>query len=238
MYLDQTIYDTIVLANWNGGIVSADEVTATVQMGPGQDIRWKLESEDSVFLIIPTSDIATIVFDLEEGHNSFFLEVDSLNETDEYYLSVVRDTIPPLITLSEKANRSSTLETTRIFEGTCEGGANILIWSDVDSQAMTCPSSGTFSVEMDILDVPGLHDIYVISTDSANNEASSKTSVLKQNWPDWAIDDAKNKGPMLIWFSLAGFLVSSCVLLAIRRILIKEDNNEISALDPDFDLMP
>jgi len=238
MYLDQTIYDTIVLANWNGGIVSADEVTATVQMGPDQDIRWKREAEDRMFLIIPTSDIVTIVFDLEEGYNSFLLEVDSLNETDEYYLSVVRDTIPPLITLGEKTNRSSTLETTRIIEGFCEGGANILIWSDVDSQAMTCPSSGTFSVEMDILDVPGLHDINVISTDSANNEASSKTTVLKQNWPEWAVDDAKNKGPMLIWLSLAGFLVSSCVLLAIRRILINGDNNEISALDSDFDPIP
>lgn len=207
-------------------------------MGPDQDIRWKREAEDRMFLIIPTSDIVTIVFDLEEGYNSFLLEVDSLNETDEYYLSVVRDTIPPLITLGEKTNRSSTLETTRIIEGFCEGGANILIWSDVDSQAMTCPSSGTFSVEMDILDVPGLHDINVISTDSANNEASSKTTVLKQNWPEWAVDDAKNKGPMLIWLSLAGFLVSSCVLLAIRRILINGDNNEISALDSDFDPIP
>ena len=39
-----------------------------------------------------------------------------------------------------------------------------------------------------------------------------------QNWPEWAIDDARNMGPMLIWFSIAGLMVLTSTVLAVRRL--------------------
>ena len=96
------------------------------------------------------------------------------------------------------------------------------VWSDVDSIALICPSSGMFSVEIDIVSTPGQHDVHAISSDYANNEASSMTTVLKQDWPEWAIDDAKNMGPMMGWFSLTGLILAVCVVLITRRILAKK----------------
>ena len=53
-------------------------------------------------LVIPSSVIEDVTFDLKEGENKFTVEVDSLNETDTYYLTVVRDTIPPVISIEER----------------------------------------------------------------------------------------------------------------------------------------
>lgn len=153
-------------------------------------------------LLFPESDVERISFELVEGENRFTLLVGSLDETDTYELSVVRDTIAPIISIEEKTNRTSTLSKLRVVEGTCEGGTNTMVWSDVDSNSFVCPSNGTYSVELEIIDSPGEHDIYVISTDHANNEASAEIEVLMQQWPEWAIDDARNMGPMLIWLSL------------------------------------
>ena len=139
-----------------------------------------------------------------------------------YYLSVVRDTVPPVISIEERVNRTTTLAQTRVVQGVCEGGTNLLVWSEIQSIALKCPSSGTFSVEIDILETPGEYDIHVISTDFANNEARAVTTVLMQDWPDWAIDDAKNMGPMLGWFSLAGLLLGASMIVLIRRTLVKE----------------
>ena len=69
---------------------------------------------------------------------------------------------------------------------------------------------------MEILNTPGKHIIYVISTDYANNEASAQIEVLMQEWPEWAIDDARSMGPMLIWFSIAGLLIFTSTILAVR----------------------
>ena len=106
----------------------------------------------------------------------------------------------------------------RVIEGTCESGTNTLVWSDVDSSSLVCPSNGSFSVQLEILNTPGKHTIYVISTDHANNEASAEIEVLMQNWPEWAIDDARSMGPMLIWFSIAGLLIFTSTILAVRRL--------------------
>ena len=222
MELSSKIYDTLILANWNGGIVSSEEVTARIQLGPDQQIRWSEESSSEYNLVIPSSVIEDVTFDLREGENKFTIEVDSLNETDMYYLTVVRDTIPPVITIEERVNRTTTLAQTRVVQGVCEGGTNLLVWSEIQSIALKCPSSGTFSVEIDILEPPGEYDIHVISTDFANNEARAVTTVLMQDWPDWAIDDAKNMGPMLGWFSLAGLLLGASIILVIRRTLVRE----------------
>ncbi len=236
MELNSTIYDTLVIANWNGGIVSSEEVTAKVQLGPDQTIRWSEERSDGFNLVIPSSVIGDVTFDLREGENKFILEVDSLNETDIYHLTVVRDTIPPAISIEERINRTSALSKTRIIQGICEGGANVLVWSDVDSIALICPSSGMFSVEIDIVSTPGQHDVHAISSDYANNEASSMTTVLKQDWPEWAIDDAKNMGPMLGWFSLTGLILAVCVVLITRRILAKKVGTSEVEEDPALEM--
>tara|TARA_B100000989_G_scaffold219871_1_gene167757 strand:- start:25 stop:693 length:669 start_codon:yes stop_codon:yes gene_type:complete len=222
MELNSKIYDTLILANWNGGIVSSEEVTAKIQLGPDQKIRWSEERSSEFNLVIPSSVIEDVTFDLREGENKFTVEVDSLNETDTYYLRVVRDTIPPVISIEERVNRTTSLAQTRVVQGVCEGGTNLLVWSEIQSIALTCPSSGTFSAEIDILEPPGEYDIHVISTDFANNEARAVTTVLMQDWPDWAVDDAKNMGPMLGWFSLAGLLLVASMILVIRRTLIRE----------------
>ena len=218
MSLDESIYDTLVLANWNGGIVSSTEVMATIQLGPGQEITWSKHASGETNLLMPESDVETISFELEEGENRFTLLVGSLDQTDTYELSVVRDTIPPAINIEERTNRTSTLSKMRVIEGTCESGTNTLVWSDVDSSSLVCPSNGSFSVQLEILNTPGKHTIYVISTDHANNEASAEIEVLMQNWPEWAIDDARSMGPMLIWFSIAGLLIFTSTILAVRRL--------------------
>ena len=161
----------------------------------------------------------TISFELEEGENRFTLLVGSLDQIDIYELSVVRDTIPPIINIEERTNRTSTLSRIRVIEGTCESGTNTLVWSDVDSASVICPlQTAAFSVQLAILNTPGKHTINVISTDHANNEASAEIEVLMQNWPEWAIDDARNMGPMLIWFSIAGLMVLTSTVLAVRRL--------------------
>ena len=218
MSLDESIYDTLVLANWNGGIVSSTEVMATIQLGPGQEITWSKYASGETNLLMPESDVETISFELEEGENRFTLLVGSLDQKDAYELSVVRDTIPPSINIEERTNRTSTLSKFRVIEGTCETGTNTLVWSDVDSFSLVCPSNGSFSVQLEILNTPGKHIIYVISTDYANNEASAQIEVLMQEWPEWAIDDARSMGPMLIWFSIAGLLIFTSTILAVRRL--------------------
>ena len=223
MELSSKIYDTLILGNWNGGIVSSEEVTAKIQLGPDQQIRWSEERSSEFNLVIPSSVIEDVTFDLREGENKFTVEVDSLNETDTYYLTVVRDTIPPVISIEERGNRTTSLAKTRVVQGVCEGGTNLLVWSEIQSIAFTCPSSGAFSVEIDILEPPGEYDIHVISTDFANNEAGAVTTVLMQDWPEWAIDDAKNMGPMLGWFSLGGLFLGVSMIFVIRRTLVRND---------------
>ncbi len=56
-----------------------------------------------------------------------------------------------------------------------------------------------------------------------------------QDWPDWAVDDAKNMGPMLGWFSLAGLLVIAIVLLSVRRIFSKNEYPSLEAEESDPD---
>ena len=216
--LNESVYDTLVLANWNGGIVPYTEVMATVQLGPGQEITWSRHASEETNLLLPESDVETISFELEEGENRFSLLVGSLDQIDIYELSVVRDTIPPIINIEERTNRTSSLSRIRVIEGTCESGTNTLVWSDVDSVSVICPPNGAFSIQLAILNTPGKHTINVISTDHANNEASAEIEVLMQNWPEWAIDDARNMGPMLIWFSIAGLMVLTSTVLAVRRL--------------------
>ena len=141
MTLDDSIYDSVVIANWNGGLVSSDSVQATIQRGPDQEIWWNLAGSSEMNLITPGMDVVTIDFELVEGDNQFQVSIESLHEVDSYSLSVVRDTTAPELTLWEITNRTSNLEAERVVSGTCERGSNVMIWSDVDSHQFVCPVS-------------------------------------------------------------------------------------------------
>ena len=224
MTLEDSIYDSVVIANWNGGLVSSDSVQATIQRGPDQEIWWNLAGSSEMNLITPGMDVVTIDFELVEGDNQFQVSIESLHEVDSYSLSVVRDTTAPDLTLWEITNRTSNLEAERVVSGTCERGSNVMIWSDVDSHQFVCPVSEEFSILVEVLKSAGEHQIYALSTDSANNEVRISISVLNQVWSDWAIEDARAGGPMMWWFSLgfigllAAVLIPS-VTLARRRSL-------------------
>jgi subtilisin family serine protease len=222
MTLDDSIYDSVVIANWNGGLVSSDSVQATIQRGPDQEIWWNLAGSSEMNLIAPGMDVVTIDFELIEGDNQFKISIESLHEVDSYSLSVVRDTTAPDLTMWEVTNRTSNLETERVVSGTCERGSNVMIWSDVDSHQFVCPVSEEFNVLIEVLNSAGEHQISALSTDSANNEMRMSITVLNQVWSDWAIEDARAGGPMMWWFSLgfvgllAAVLIPS-VTLARRR---------------------
>ena len=62
--------------------------------------------------------------------------------------------------------------------------------------------------------------------------------VLEQEWIDWAIEDARNSGPMLWWFSLAAIALLSVTVLPLtvlrrrraRRLRIEEHGPDIEEI--------
>ena len=84
MTLEDSIYDSVVIANWNGGLVSSDSVQATIQRGPDQEIWWNLAGSSEMNLITPVMDVVTIDFELVEGDNQFQVSIESLHEVDSY----------------------------------------------------------------------------------------------------------------------------------------------------------
>ena len=151
--------------------------------------------------------------ELDEGENKFLIEIESLDHFDNYTLSIVRDTIPPSLTMEERSNRTSTLEVQRVVTGTCERDAFVMVWSNSDSVDFICDSSGLFEVVIGIPEAPGIHTISALTSDGANNENSASIEVLEQEWIDWALDDARDSGPMLWWFSLAGILLALLIVV-------------------------
>ena len=235
MSLEDSIYDSVIIANWNGGLVSLDTVQATIQRGPDQEIWWSDYSSE-MNLITPGMDVVYLEFELVEGDNQFVVNIESLHEIDTYYLSVVRDTTSPELTIWEVSNRTSPLESKRMVSGTCERGANVLIWSDVDSHQFVCPISEEYTIEVMVLESPGEHAISALSTDSANNEIRLEISVLKQEWADWAIEDARSGGPMMWWFSLAFILLLSAVVAPATALARRRSKSRrIASHGPDLD---
>lgn len=236
MTLDASIYNTHVAANWNGGIMAIDEVLATVQRGPDQTIRWSRSDSGEVNLIDPGAAIVILNFELVEGENQFLIEVEALDHFDNYVLSIVRDTISPPLTMAEKVNRTSTLETERVLTGTCESNAPVMIWTEVQSIDFICDSSGQFEVTVEIPDAPGTHVINALTSDSANNDNSTSTEILKQDWMDWAIEDARDSGPMLWWFSLAA--IAAVLLVTVPTVVIRRRSSRAERMleqDPNLD---
>ena len=236
MMLAASIYATHVTANWNGGIMAIDEVQATLQRGPDQEIWWSRTDSEQRNLIEPGAQIVMLNFELFEGENQFVIEIEALDHFDNYTLSIVRDTIPPVLAMQERVNRTSTLETERVLTGSCEPNAPVMIWTEVESLDFTCNSSGLFEIAIGIPDTPGSHIINALTSDSANNENSASIEVFEQDWIDWAIEDARGSGPMLWWFSAAAIAVVLLVTVptvAIRRRRAKMES--ILEHGPDID---
>ena len=55
--------------------------------------------------------------------------------------------------------------------------------------------------------------------DHAKNTNSTEIYLIKQDWVDWAVEDATGSGPMLVWFSLALLLLVSTSCISIHQIL-------------------
>ena len=236
MVLESSIYSTHVSANWDGGVMAIDEVEATLQRGPDQEIWWRRADSEQRILIAPGAQIVPLTFELQEGENQFIIEIEALDHFDNYTLSIVRDTIPPVLTMEEIVNRTSTLETQRVISGTCEPNAPVMIWSETESIEFNCNSQGVYEIVIGIPDRPGTHTIDSLTSDSANNENSATIEVMEQDWIDWAIDDARDSGPMLWWFSLSAIVLLLIIVIptvAVRRRRAQSDR--ILEQGPDID---
>jgi hypothetical protein len=205
--LDSSIYQTQIISNWDGGLVSVDQVQATLQRGPNQEIWWSRSDSPDSNLIEPGADIVILTFNLLEGENRFVIEINALDHVDEYVLTIVKDTIAPELSFAEVENYTTSLATIRVVSGICENGAMLMLWTEIDSKELLCDSSGEFEIHIEIPVSPGAHVIEGLSVDAANNQRNYSIEVLKQDWIDWALDDARNSGPMLWWFSLATLLL-------------------------------
>ena len=139
-------------------------------------------------------------FDLEEGLNEFKIEIDSLNELDEYELSITRDTIAPKLSFEQISVRNSTLTPVKHIEGVCEPGAYVMIWSVIESHESFVIPSGLIDIEISVQDIIGNHIIQGTTTDAVNNRNSYSIEVTNQNWLDWAIDDAPESGADVMVF--------------------------------------
>ena len=236
--LDPAIYSTHVTADWNGGLGAIETVEAILQRGPDQEIWWSRAETGQRHLIERGASIVSVVFDLEEGDNQFLIEIHALDHVDNYSLSIVKDTIAPALNFYEVTNRTSTLETSRVVSGVCEQGSTVMLWTEADDEEFVCPSTGEFLVTIEIPPTPGNHTINGLSVDAANNQNSMSIEVLEQEWIDWAIEDARNSGPMLWWFSLAAIALLSVTVLPLtvlrrrraRRLMIEEHGPDLDEI--------
>ena len=118
---------------------------------------------------------------------------------------------------NEEEYQGSTLTTLREVSGHCEEGLLVRISSQVQSRDIICPEGGQFSINITVPGEAGQHIIEGFSMDQAKNTKSHQIEVLKQDWIDWAIDDAQSSGTML-WVFSAGVvsLLAAIVVLTLR----------------------
>ena len=169
-------------------------------------------------MVEPGTDNPVLPLDLVEGQNEFLIEIDSLDSTDSYTISVELDSTPPVLAFSEKTYKGSTLSNLREVFGECEPGLLVRISSEVQSRDLICPGTGIFHQNITVPDSPGQHMLEGFSMDQAKNSNQYQIDVLKQDWIDWAIDDAQNSGTMLWVFSLSGIATLSVIIAITLRI--------------------
>ena len=127
---------------------------------------------------------------------------------------------------SEKTYQGSTLSNLREVSGECEPGLLVRISSEVQSRDLICPETGTFHQNITVPDSPGQHTLEGFSMDQAKNANQHQIDVLKQDWIDWAIDDAQNSGTMFWIFSLSGITVLLVVIAITLRLAKRVDVSE------------
>jgi hypothetical protein len=216
----ETTYDT-TLANGNGELVALDSIEVLILRHESQRIHWWRAGFDETHLVEPGSGTVTLVLDLIEGQNEFVIQVGALDGTDSYLISFERDSTPPVLEFQEDYFRNAPLSEQRRFSGSCEPGLLVRIWSASDSAELICPETGNFTVTINIPPTPGSHAIEGSSLDAVENEQTHSIEVLKQDWTDWAVDDARDAGPMLWWLSMGGLIVLAAIALPLSALLRK-----------------
>jgi hypothetical protein len=214
----ETTYDT-ALANGNGELVALDSIEVVILRHESQPIHWSRAGSDETHLVEPGSGTVTLVLDLIEGQNEFVIQVGALDGTDTYMISLERDSTSPVLEFQEDYFRNAPLSAQRRFSGSCEPGLLVRIWSASDSAELICPEAGNFTVTINVPQTPGSYAIEGSSLDVAKNEQTHSIEVLKQDWTDWALDDARGAGPMLWWLSMGGLLVLTAIALPLSALL-------------------
>ena len=222
MELPESGYDTDVSMS-NEPLVSVDSIEIFLDRHYSQEIRWTSVTTGETGVVAPGDGIAMLSLDLVEGGNDFIIEVDSLDSTDSYSISIERDSTPPVLEFSEEEYSVSTLSNVRELSGACEPGLLVRISSEVQSRDVICPEDGEFTTSIPIPNEPGTHAIEGHSTDSAKNSITYQIFVQKQVWVDWAIDDARSSGTMLWVFSLGATILLSLIVVLTLRISRRPD---------------
>ena len=216
MELPESSYDTAVSGD-NQPLVSLDSVEIVLDRHHSQEVRWTSLTTGATGVVDPGDGVSVLSLELVEGQNEFVIEIDSLDSTDSYSISIERDSTPPALQFTEKSYHGSTLTTLREISGECEPGLLVRISSQVQSRDIICPESGQFYLNITVPGVQGQHVIEGFSMDTAKNTKSHQIEILKQDWVDWAIDDAQSSGTMLWVFSLGSIsLLSVIVVLTLR----------------------
>ena len=225
MQLLQSTYQTTITEE-NRQLVSLESIEAILHRHESQEIRWTRVGSGQTNLIGPGNGTVAIVLGLSEGQNDFIIEVDTLDGTDTYQISIERDTTPPVLDFNENEYRNSPLTTSRELSGHCEPGLTVSIESAFESRELICPESGNFTEQIRIPDQPGLHQVRGSTTDSAMNRQNHSIGLLKQNWNNWAVDDASSGGPMLFWFFLSALIAGAPIASALYSRLLSRTTND------------
>ena len=222
MLLASSIYDTQVSAFTNEGLVSSDSLQVILQRESSQEIRWYSIDSGEVNIIPPGDDVVVLNIDLEEGYNEFMIEIFSLDEIDNYSISLIRDSTAPSFSFSEYNFRNSPLNTLKTLEGICEADLSVSISSDLENHDFICPKEGNFTIEISIPPQSGIYEIVGYTVDEAENRADYSINVEKQDWGEWALEDVKNQGPILFWgISVLSFLF---IVIGINFIFTRRKN--------------
>lgn len=225
MYLPEGEYDTDV-SPINEPLVSLDSIEIFLERHYSQEIRWTSITTGETGILPPGEGIAPLSLDLVEGENDFLIEIDSLDSTDSYSISIERDSKPPILEFYEEEYRVSTLSTLREISGVCEPGLLVRISSETQSRDVICPKEGQFTVSISVPEEPGMHIIEGTSMDAAKNTISYQIVAQKQVWIDWAVDDARSSGTMLWVFSFGGALTIYLAIAMSLRVSRKRSKGE------------
>ena len=199
MSLDSSIYDSQLSTYTNDGLVSSDTLQVILQREGSQEIRWSRFGSDDINIIPPGDNLIILELYLVEGLNEFTVEIRSLDEIDEYSISLIKDSTSPIFSFSEVNHRNSPLNTLKQIEGVCEEGLIVKISNILEELQFICPTSGIFSLNISVPSNSGFYKIIGKTSDEANNEANYSIDVSKQDWEEWVKEDIQNKGPMLNW---------------------------------------